>query len=112
MNNNLALLRSQSLFGLEDAASVATGVQRQHHMFARLYKPDILPSLSFEWYGFASLEDWSGLQTLHTEYSVSDLYNLYLRIEHFWGHSTSEFGLVPDEVKGIIGFSMFFGSEE
>lgn len=111
LNQNLVQENHEpAILGLKNAALVFNPPLRQHYLFVRLFKQEIFQSFSLEWSNFMSLSDLSGFQILETKYTGSDWYDIYLRLQKFWGSSSSEFGLVPEDFKGIVGITLFFGS--
>lgn len=95
--------------GLKETALNFTTPIRQHYVFTRLYHPHLVNSISVEAYSFVGLADKSGLFVFMPKYTGSSSYEVYCRLEKFWGKSDSEFGLVPERLSGIVGLSLFLG---
>ncbi len=98
-----------TLAGLAEASANYSIPQRKHYLFSRVYHPELIESFSFELYSFCSLADGSGLVVLVPKYTASDYFDLYLRLEKFWGARDTEFGLVPEDISFIAGISLFWG---
>ena len=96
--------------GILEAASSFSSPQRKHYLFSRLYNPEALKSLSLELYSFTGIADWSGLVVFTPKYSVSDYFDIYVRLEKFWGGNDTEFGLVPEDFSAIAGISLSWGN--
>lgn len=96
---------SLAAFGLKNSASAYKMPMRRHYFFVRLYKPELISSVSFEWFNFAGLSDTSGLQILQMRYTGFDTWNFYFRLQKPWGSSSSEFGLIPEDFQWIMGIS-------
>ena len=58
-------------------------------------------------YSVLSLADRSGLFVIKPKYTGSKSYEVYYCMEKFWGKNVTEFGLIPDRLKGIVGISLF-----
>ncbi|MBI3599177.1 MAG: hypothetical protein HY097_00845 [Nitrospinae bacterium] len=98
-----------AISGLKSAASVYRLPLRDHYFFARLYKENIFTSISLEWLNFIGLSDMSGFQIIQIQYTGFEKYNIYLRLQKPWGGASTEFGLIPEDFKGIIGIFIFIG---
>ena len=93
--------------GLQESALNFSTPLRQHYLFGRLYHPNVTHSISLEMYSFLSLADRSGLFVIKPKYTGSKSYEVYYCMEKFWGKNVTEFGLIPDRLKGIVGISLF-----
>jgi len=108
LNQNLEKDPQQSILSLLNAASVFELPLRKHYLFLRLFRQEIFQSFSLQWYSFIGLTDGSGFSVLEPKYTASDWYNIYLRLEKFWGNPVSEFGLAPEDLNAIAGITLFF----
>ncbi len=100
---------SPAVSGLEWTAANLTAPQRNHYLFTRLYHPEVFQFVSVEMYSYVGLEDGSGLFVLTPTYKGLDSFDVYCRLEKFWGGNDTEFGLFPDDVSAIVGVSLYVG---
>jgi len=90
-----------------EAVSYFSVPLNRNYLFTRLYQPEITKHLSCELFSYLSLDDGSGMCVLMPKYESGNDYDIYLRLKKFWGGTDTEFGLVPDEWSGLIGFSYY-----
>ena len=116
--NHIAWLNNQywqladnqpAISGLNEAATNFRAPQRRHYLFTRLYHPEVVQFVSLEMYSYVGLEDGSGFLVIMPTYRGSDSFDLYVRLEKFWGDQDTEFGLVPEDLSAIIGVSLYVG---
>ncbi|ABL65137.1 hypothetical protein Cpha266_1096 [Chlorobium phaeobacteroides DSM 266] len=99
-----------ALAGLQESAINFDLPLHNHYLFGRLYHPDVIHGVSVEMYSLVSIADGSGLFVFMPKYEKNDAYEVYLRVKKFWGKNDTEFGLVPEDLSGIIGVSLFLGN--
>lgn len=90
-----------------EAVSYFTVPLNRNYLFARIYQPEIMKHLSCELYSYLSIDDGSGMFVFMPKYESGNNYDIYLRLKKFWGGNDTEFGMVPDELSGLIGFSYY-----
>ncbi|HHD81513.1 MAG TPA: hypothetical protein ENK99_08025 [Campylobacterales bacterium] len=95
---------------LYDIAKNYTLPMRKHYLFTRLYVSEVFSSVSFDINTLINYADGSGLLVFMPKYNGGKNYEVYCRIEKFWGGNDTEFGLVPDDFSAFLGFSYFMGS--
>ena len=104
--NHIAWLNNQywqladnqpAISGLNEAATNFRAPQRRHYLFTRLYHSEVVQFVSLEMYSYVGLEDGSGFLVIMPTYRGSDSFDLYVRLEKFWGDQDTEFGLVPED---------------
>jgi len=98
-----------SIAGLNESAMNFNIPLGKHYLFARLYHPDVMQSISLEVYSYLSLADGSGFFVFMPKYEKEKNYEVYFRLKKFWGKTDSEFALVPENFSAIVGFSYFLG---
>jgi len=90
-----------------EALSYFSVPSSRNYLFARLYQPEITKHLSCELFSYVNIDDGSGMCVLMPKYESGNNYDIYLRLKKFWGGDDTEFGMVPDEISGLIGFSYY-----
>ena len=90
-----------------EAVSNFTVPLNRNYLFTRLYQPEILKSLSVELFSYVSLDDGSGMCVFMPKYESGDNYDIYLRLKKFWGGKSTDFGMVPDDLSVVAGFSWY-----
>lgn len=95
---------------LYDVAANYMIPMRKNYLFARIYIPDVFSSVSFDINTLLNYADGSGLLVFTPKYNGGKNYEIYCRIEKFWGGNNTEFGLVPDDFSAFLGLSYFMGN--
>ncbi|KUL32841.1 hypothetical protein [Chlorobium limicola] len=90
-----------------EAVSYFSVPSNRNYLFTRLYQPEITKHLSCELFSYVNLDDGSGMCVFMPKYESGNNYDIYLRVNKFWGGNNTEFGMVPDELSGLIGFSYY-----
>ncbi|RDD30360.1 hypothetical protein CR161_06325 [Prosthecochloris sp. ZM] len=96
--------------GADQDALNAAAPLRSNYLFAGIFHPEVIRSVSLDLYSYLGLEDGSGFIVVMPTYKQSDSIDIYLRLKQFWGDSDTEFGLVPDDFSCVAGISWFLGS--
>ena len=95
---------------LYDVAANYMIPMRKNYLFTRIYIPDVFSSVSFDINALLNYADGSGLLVFMPKYNGGKNYEIYCRIEKFWGGKDTEFGLVPDDLSAFLGFSYYMGN--
>jgi hypothetical protein len=90
-----------------DAVSYFAVPLNRNYLFARIYQPEIAKHLSCELFSYLSIDDGSGMCVFMPKYESGNNFDVYLRLKKFWGGNDTEFGMLPDDLSCLVGFSYY-----